>query len=237
MLLYLFIVCLYLSQQPAVVQCQDFDTYFNFDAYNVSMSHEDQHENNITSTRALFTRDFYDRDLQMTFTLNPGKYCSILCGRHIPGVTCKRPQTPDSMSVKFTLYQNGNQGRQLNWRNPGDRQFLTNKRVVFVIHGFMRSIDYPFMKDFKDGFLSYDYNVIIVDWTKGTAVTYPQAIANARVVGAMIGRAVINWEIASRTLLTGFSLGAPVASEAGQYVKKFSNQMIDECHGLDPAGD
>ena len=229
-------MCLYLSQQSAVVQCQDFDTFFNFDAYNVSMSHEDQHENNITSTRALLTRDFYDRDLQMTFTLNPGKYCSIRCGRHIPGVTCKRPQTPDSMSVKFTLYQNANQGRQLNWRNPGDRQFLTNKRVVFVIHGFMRNIDYPFMKDFKDGFLSYDYNVIIVDWTKGTAVTYPQAIANARVVGAMIGRAVINWEIASRTLLTGFSLGAPVASEAGQYVKQFSNQMIDECHGLDPAG-
>lgn len=78
--------------------------------------------------------------------------------------------------------------------------------------------------------------VIFVDWRNGNQVHYWQAVGNTRVIGAMIGRAIINWDIAERTLIVGFSLGAQIAGEAGRYTQTNAGLMINECHGLDPAG-
>ena len=75
---------------------------------------------------------------------------------------------------------------------------------------------------FSDLF-QYDYNVIGVDWSEGAKQFYPKAVANTRVVGAVIANLV-------RTLVNkaglkledlhviGHSLGAHVSGYVGRRV-------------------
>ena len=78
---------------------------------------------------------------------------------------------------------------------------------------------------------------MFADWRRANGVNYWQAIGNTRVLGAIIGRAILNWDIADRTLAVGFSLGAQIIGEAGAFTQANGNgTKINECHGLDPAG-
>jgi hypothetical protein len=125
----------------------------------------------------------------------------------------------------------------LNFRDPEDRKYLTAPgRIVFIIHGWVEKMSaLKWITDMRDGFVDLDENAIVVDWRRGNSVHYWQAIANTRVVAAIIGRAIINWGIADRTLIVGFSLGGQIAGEAGRYTQQHG-VLINECHGLDPAG-
>lgn len=146
--------------------------------------------------------------------------------------------TPKLMDVKLRLKVKGQPERLLNFRDPTDRQYLTSPgRVVFIIHGWLEKMSaLKWITDMRDGFVDLNENVIVVDWRRGNAVHYWQAVANTRVVAAIIGRAILNWEIADRTLAVGFSLGGQIVGEAGQYTQKNGGVLINECHGLDPAG-
>ena len=47
----------------------------------------------------------------------------------------------------------------------------------------------------------------------------------------------LNFQIADKALVVGFSLGGQIFAEAGKYVNQHGNgKQIAECHGLDPAG-
>lgn len=141
--------------------------------------------------------------------------------------------------MRFRLKLKNQSERLLNFRDPEDRRFLTAKgRVVFIVHGFMeRMSSAKWITEMRTGFANRDENAILVDWRKGNAGHYWQSMANTRVVAAMIGRAILNWDIAHKTLIVGFSLGAQIAGEAGRFTQKYGpNVLIDECHGLDPAG-
>jgi hypothetical protein len=96
----------------------------------------------------------------------------------------------------------------------------------------------------KDDFFNNDpeTNVIIVDYGDHHTIKWLQSVQDIRVVGAMIGKAIVNWDIANRSLLVGLSLGGQVIAEAGRYTQMYSKEKngklskIKECHSLDPAG-
>lgn len=144
--------------------------------------------------------------------------------------------TPELLDVKLRLKIKGEPERLLNFRSPEDRKYLTAPgRVVFIVHGWIEKMsNMRWITDMREGFEDLDENAIIVDWRRGNAVHYWQAVANTRVVAAIIGRAILNWEVADRTLVVGFSLGGQIAGEAGQFTQKYGGVMINECHGLDP---
>ena len=148
--------------------------------------------------------------------------------------------TPSLMDVKLRLKVAGQPERVLNFRDPEDRKYLTSdsNRVVFIVHGWIEKMSTPkWISDMRDGFVKLGDAAIIVDWRRGNGVHYWQAIGNTRVVAAIIGRAILNWNIADRTLAVGFSLGAQIVGEAGTFTQANGNgTKIKECHGLDPAG-
>ena len=155
------------------------------------------------------------------------------------GVLCCNPQTPKMLDVKFRLKVPGSEDEKiLNWRDPLHRQFLgNNSRVVFIAHGWLEKMSTSeWMTALRDEYLKRGASVIVVDWRRGNGVQYWQAMANVRIVGAMIGKSILNWGIHQRTLMIGFSLGAQIAAEAGLYTQVNGGVKIDECHGLDPAG-
>lgn len=82
-----------------------------------------------------------------------------------------------------------------------------------------------------------DVNVIIVDWSNANRGLYPVAVANAKLVGAMVGREIellgktTNASVGSFHLL-GHSLGGHLVSFAGKHLKGALGRIT----GLDPAG-
>lgn len=68
-----------------------------------------------------------------------------------------------------------------------------------------------------------DYNVIGVDWSTGAKTTYPKAVANTRVVGAVLAQLVstlkekFNMKLDSLYVI-GHSLGAHIAGYVGSRV-------------------
>jgi len=184
--------------------------------------------------------DYYDRDLGHSH-LEPFKYCDIRCGRNILGMTCCYPSPPDALNVTFTYYSKDgySNGRLLDWRRVEDQQYLSQNRIVFIIHGWVTKFNQEFSLEFKDAFLNNQYrneDVIIINWSAGTKGAYHQSLANTRTVGKMVGKAILNWNIAMRTMLVGHSLGAIVTHEAATYVKENSYDKVSACVGLDPAG-
>ncbi|KAI8793125.1 inactive pancreatic lipase-related protein 1 [Biomphalaria glabrata] len=81
-----------------------------------------------------------------------------------------------------------------------------------------------------------DYNVILVNWSKGSKAVYHQAVANIRVVGAQIAH-LVNTMIESFRMnasdfhIIGHSLGSHTAGYAGERVAG-----LGRISGLDPAG-
>ena len=85
------------------------------------------------------------------------------------------------------------------------------------------------------------YNVFGVNWSNGSQTTfYNSAVANTRVVGALVGFFVerllnITKAPPENVHLIGHSLGAHVVGYAGKRLKK-SNRRIGRITALDPAG-
>ena len=80
------------------------------------------------------------------------------------------------------------------------------------------------LKKLKDALLKReDYNVILVDWSRGASLPYMQAFGNTRLVGAQIAMLIKflistnagSPDLADRFYIVGFSLGALIAGYAG----------------------
>ncbi|KAL3889396.1 hypothetical protein ACJMK2_001740 [Sinanodonta woodiana] len=153
------------------------------------------------------------------------------------------PQSPTEVGVRYFLFtrKNGNIPQIL----TADRKVVLNsnfngeKGTRFIIHGYKGKASDPWVTDMKDALLKReDENVIAVDWEKGAdQFFYTQAVANTRVVGALISQMmytldkVAGGSSLARMHLIGHSLGSHVAGYAGE--RTLGTGRIS---GLDPAG-
>uniref|UniRef100_A0A2C9KRW2 PLAT domain-containing protein n=1 Tax=Biomphalaria glabrata TaxID=6526 RepID=A0A2C9KRW2_BIOGL len=154
------------------------------------------------------------------------------------------PERPEQIGTIFQLYTRDRSNASLNL--PATRlddlttvwaQFK-NKPTKILSHGFIdNSNETPYQRNLKDELLAHgDYNVIIVDWSKGNSPPYTQATANTRVVGAQIGLLVDELikkkaMSASDFHLIGHSLGAQISGYAGERIPGLAR-----ISGIDPAG-
>ncbi|ROT62374.1 putative pancreatic triacylglycerol lipase-like [Penaeus vannamei] len=98
----------------------------------------------------------------------------------------------------------------------------------------------PRLQSMKAEYLLYDdLNVVVVDWLSGSGPPYTQAVANIRLIGAIIGRLVLDLEEyfgvpPSAVHLVGHSLGAQLGGYTGEYLKG-RGAKLGRITGLDPA--
>lgn len=150
------------------------------------------------------------------------------------------------MNPTFLLYNRNTAGdtpTHLKFNQTADYYKSTNfnpkLETKFIVHGFSDNSEFGvWMKVLKDNFLKLgDFNVIIVDWKHGDKINYVRAVANTRIVGAMMGVLIKNlcksFNITEDLFhLTGHSLGAHIVGYAG----KFLDGKIGHITGFDPAG-
>lgn len=88
-------------------------------------------------------------------------------------------------------------------------------KIYLIIHGFLELGSSPWLIKMMNEILDYDNSatVVIVDWRSGSSPPYYQAVANTRVVGAIVAHMVmglaleIGVEDLDRFHLIGHSLG------------------------------
>ncbi|GFO41450.1 pancreatic lipase-related protein 2 [Plakobranchus ocellatus] len=121
------------------------------------------------------------------------------------------PTCPDKLGVKFLFYDRGHnqtaQGISAGQKNILKTSFSGKRETVIICHGFTDEGTAPWMIATKDALLETgDFNVILVDWKFGAAgPKYFQAVANTRMVGALIARLI--WDLHVYTA-ADFKVGA-----------------------------
>ena len=142
------------------------------------------------------------------------------------------------MAPRFILYTRANPtSGSLISHDQVNSMFKATSETKILIHGFLDNGFNKHNTDVKDALLRVgDYNVIVVDWSKGNGFPYTQATANTQIVGAMIARLVNSlierYSISpARFHIIGHSLGAHTAGYAGERIPN-----LGRITGLDPAG-
>uniref|UniRef100_A0A1I8JH39 Lipase domain-containing protein n=1 Tax=Macrostomum lignano TaxID=282301 RepID=A0A1I8JH39_9PLAT len=136
------------------------------------------------------------------------------------------PQDPDRIRLTFALYT---------------RRNVNTAQNLIVIHGFTGNGNSDWNQSMKRALLNEgDYNVIQLDWSRGSGFPFTQATANTRVVGALVAQFIVWLESnfgANRENfhLIGHSLGAHVSGYAGERLNT-RNKKLGRISGLDPAG-
>ncbi|KAH8030450.1 hypothetical protein HPB51_006882 [Rhipicephalus microplus] len=154
------------------------------------------------------------------------------------------PDDRDRISTRFLLFtkRNPNEPELLSadgMIGPVEDSFFNGSlKTKVIVHGFMDSQEVgKWMNTMKDEFLKHDdYNVIVVDWSRGNGPPYTRATANTRVVGAELALLISTLQNATNASpadfhIIGHSLGAQIAGYAGERIDK-----IGRITGLDPAG-
>ncbi|KAK3612364.1 hypothetical protein CHS0354_011084 [Potamilus streckersoni] len=99
--------------------------------------------------------------------------------------------------------------------------FNSSTPKEMVVHGFLENGLMKWLKNMKDELLKAgDFNVILIDWGKGSGLPYTQATANTRVVGAEITKLInaLKEQVGSNPEdfhIIGQSLGAHIGGYAG----------------------
>lgn len=162
------------------------------------------------------------------------RYCDKRCLRD---ELCCGPETVQALATQFFLTDDTVLNYPIGIDSVAAAKKLIgrDRQVVFVVHGFLENINLSGKEwnDTRTGWVNRGAKVITVDWSRGNRL-YRQAIANVRVVGALVGQLIRRLDIADRTLCVGFSLGAQVCGEAGAWLRK-KGLTLAKCHGLDPA--
>ena len=158
------------------------------------------------------------------FTTNyPFTYCNIFT--HCPRPVALLPASPDRIATTFSLYnrESGNESTTIDY-NVINPNYKINSETKFIIHGFLQHGTIKWILDIKNALLEVgDYNVIVVDWSKGNQLPYTQATANTQVVGAELAR-LVNTLInrhgisADNFHIIGHSLGSHIAGYAGSRI-------------------
>ncbi|GBN46378.1 Pancreatic lipase-related protein 2 [Araneus ventricosus] len=147
-----------------------------------------------------------------------------------------------SPRVKFRLFTPSNPEeayeQEITQESLSNSTFDPTLETKFLIHGFMSDLDYDDVRfETKDLLLRIgNYNVFIVDWTQHNGFPYAQAVANTRVVGALVAKMIHflmnETGITPESIhLIGHSLGAHTSGYAGERIPG-----LGRITGLDPAG-
>ncbi|XP_063698635.1 phospholipase A1-like [Culicoides brevitarsis] len=161
--------------------------------------------------------------------------------------TCSRSLlTRGREDVKFMLYnKNYPFGFDIS-DDLGEGKLLPRTPIKFLIHGFLNGKNSEMEKTVKDAYMarSEDYNVIAVDWTKGSGrwisdsydclvtarVTSKVADAVASFIFDLLSRQGVNILYVN---VIGHGLGAQIAGVAGKKLRQLG-QTLPIIVGLDP---
>jgi len=154
--------------------------------------------------------------------------CNKNCLRNL---ACCPPMTPKELDVRFIYSSSKTNGQFITLKD----RIRSRKKIAWIIHGFLNHYfedrDY---NDTKDAYIDRGYDAIIVDWNKGNR-DYGQAVSNVQVVGALVGQMMAAQGAAGRSVCVGFSLGAHVCGEAGEWLRD-RGVSLAKCDVIDPAG-
>lgn len=130
-----------------------------------------------------------------------------------------------------------------NWTLTSTKDVLNTEFPLMVVtHGLTGSKRTPWMMPLVLALLeNVNCTVLVVDWEKGAAGSYPDAGINTPMAGALISRflekIVKDAKIRPDNItLIGFSMGAQVMGFAGRHFKNYTNTTLGRISGLDPAG-
>ncbi|XP_071953375.1 pancreatic lipase-related protein 2-like [Antedon mediterranea] len=153
------------------------------------------------------------------------------------------PSSREEVGTQFILHTRQNEILEeiLTSNDPNsilNSNFDSTNPTKFIIHGFQDTGFAEWVTEMYKALLNAgNYNVIIVDWAKGSQVGYIKATGNTRIVGAEIALLIKKLQSISGILpdsvhLIGHSLGAHIAGYAGETLKG----TIGRITGLDAAG-
>lgn len=150
------------------------------------------------------------------------------------------PEKPENIQVKFLLFLRAFPQKVflIDHTDSWVGSKLSGKITFFVNGYFSDYLSDKAGNQTVEGFLNnrqFDSDVVLVDYFHGS-VYREQAVANTRVVGALIGQLVSDLEIVSKTVCVGFSLGAHVCGFAGQWLQTHTRMVLPSCIGIDPSG-
>lgn len=149
--------------------------------------------------------------------------------------------------VRFILYnKNWPHGTDIS-KDLGASKLLPNTPIKFLIHGFLNSGNSMMIQVIKNAYMAReeDYNVIAVDWTKGSGSwlsNYVDCLITSRIV-PKVGEAVaefivdlINKQDVNILYVNviGHSLGAQISGRAGKKLTEMGYRL-PIIVGLDPA--
>ncbi|GLV32687.1 uncharacterized protein CBL_00606 [Carabus blaptoides fortunei] len=147
----------------------------------------------------------------------------------------------DSGVIKFYLYQNSSHTDLLDPFKPKlPSYFNTTTSTKIIIHGYSGNMDFATSTIVK-AYIDYKkVNVITVDWNVLAQLPcYPTAVVNTWHAGqctAVMMVSLASLGIDPRTMhVLGFSLGAHVASYAGNWIFSTMGIKVGRITGLDPA--
>ncbi|XP_064624726.1 pancreatic triacylglycerol lipase-like isoform X2 [Lineus longissimus] len=151
------------------------------------------------------------------------------------------PLDRDKIQTTFHLFTKRNhQSEQIlvadNNVTITNSMFDPTKETKVIVHGFIDNGRLPWVLKIKDEYLKKDdYNVIVVDWGKGSMFPYTQATANTRLVGAEIAYLIQTMQTVVAAVpelfhIIGHSLGAHIAGYAGERLR-----FLGRITALDPA--
>lgn len=153
------------------------------------------------------------------------------------------PEPPSKLQVKLILYtpETGTEKPQIVEDNPfsvNSSRFSSQRPTKLIIHGYQQTAFDLWVKDMVKEIMKREVaNIFVVDWnTGGKGILYHQAVANARLVGAVVASIIKTLQgdlhASMNTFhLIGHSLGAHIAGYVGQAVSG-----LGRISGLDPAG-
>ncbi|KAM7286457.1 pancreatic triacylglycerol lipase [Ixodes scapularis] len=205
----------------------------------------------VSVVRAQGTREF---EKQVDSTETPpsgtsltrcyGKYGCFSVGE--PFLSIHRPLNlyplpPEALGVQFLLRTRRNNEFYQRLKSGdadsfADSKFDSTRPTMFIIHGYLEHGYQKWIPELSTELLTKDnYNVIVVDWGQGAMPPYTQAVANARMVGALVADMIMHiqdrYSVAGADFhLIGYNVGAHVAGYAGERVKG-----LGRITGLDPA--
>lgn len=173
------------------------------------------------------------------------------------------PESPEELNTTFYFFKNGSQDLKAllgenettvipertytlgNWTLDKTNDTLnTDMPLMVVTHGLTGNKRTPWMLPLVKALLeNVNCTVLVVDWEKGAAGSYPDAGINTPMAGALISFFLQN--IVNQTnhtigpdniTLIGFSMGAQVMGFAGRHYHNYTQKKLKRIAGLDPAG-
>ncbi|XP_076355793.1 pancreatic lipase-related protein 2-like [Tachypleus tridentatus] len=145
------------------------------------------------------------------------------------------PYPPDALNVHFLLTsrENPNHFQIINTDDTSKSDLDPDKPIKVLVHDYLEDVNHPWLSQMIQELLTHDdYNIISVDWSRGSTSSYTQTVANARMVGAIIAEFLKNLEVAPTNIhIIGHGVGAHIAGYTGERVPG-----LGRITGLDPAG-